>query len=962
MSATAPPLNHAINICNTVLTDLSTQSQEAQSLQHTSDSSASTVSQENDNRKSGTSLPIITRPNGIPINGVKEKHDYYEESDKSVHSSQKTSTKTANEWEILEGLKDGQRCEERPNKFDGYLLKRRKWPLKGWHKRHFHLENGILSYSKSPNDMMKGKIHGSVDVGLSVISTKRSSKRIDIDAEEFIYHLKVKNRMLFMKWVQMLRHHRLFRQHEIAFGNRINAISSPIRSIISSTTTTPEHEMNSKVIAWILDSSHEKDTNATKELNDLQLKLVKLSSLLKVIEMEMESKTNNIPSETVGLKKRRRFLLRRKKQNNTTNTVNDKSHKKADKNEINAQNSDTLNIMPSNNLKPLPIGHHLSSSHPVLNETSLAPNGSPSDWMTQSCNEADIDFKDTISIDSLKSTKAITEFVIVANDVNNNFRSLYRSLQRNDSFKRKKSFTGKSRNTDNDLVYSLRQSLSEALQQNKELKSLLERIHEQSDVLHLSSPIPTEAVKIVRAMSVNDVDDEQTVIHEPLAHSASRDSTSVLSISEYFDAEENLSACTTSTEDEDEESLATDLSDDGTEYRNLSKASTDNINTIGNTTGRRSKLPAPQPDTGDVSLWSLLCKNIGKDLSKISMPVTINEPLNVLQRLCEELEYSELLDKAAAIEDSHQRMLQIAAFAVSSYSSAYYRAGHKPFNPLLGETYESIREDKGFKFISEQVSHHPPVSACRADSDNYIFWQDMRIKSKFWGKSMEIIPFGTVHVLLKPSNAHYRWNKVTTCVHNLFKGQRWVDNYGELTITDGELTCRLTFEKASYWSNKKHEINGVLLNANGDIIDRLFGKWNESLHCGTASGAKCIWRPGAMPEDYELYYGFSRFAIELNELTPELRKLLPPTDTRYRPDQRLLEEGNIQNAETIKLQLEQQQRERRRMRENNGQLDKPPNWFRKEIMSSGDDIYHYNDKYWEYRDKGFEGIDFEKLW
>ena len=48
-------------------------------------------------------------------------------------------------------------------------------------------------------------------------------------------------------------------------------------------------------------------------------------------------------------------------------------------------------------------------------------------------------------------------------------------------------------------------------------------------------------------------------------------------------------------------------------------------------TGRRAKLPAPKPDTGDVSLWSLLCRNIGKDLSKISMPVTLNEPLNMLQ-------------------------------------------------------------------------------------------------------------------------------------------------------------------------------------------------------------------------------------------------------------------------------------------------------------------------------------------
>ena len=45
----------------------------------------------------------------------------------------------------------------------------------------------------------------------------------------------------------------------------------------------------------------------------------------------------------------------------------------------------------------------------------------------------------------------------------------------------------------------------------------------------------------------------------------------------------------------------------------------------------------------------------------------------------------------------------VAAFAVSGYSSTYYRAGSKPFNPLLGETYECIREDKGFCFFSEQV-------------------------------------------------------------------------------------------------------------------------------------------------------------------------------------------------------------------------------------------------------------------
>lgn len=47
--------------------------------------------------------------------------------------------------------------------------------------------------------------------------------------------------------------------------------------------------------------------------------------------------------------------------------------------------------------------------------------------------------------------------------------------------------------------------------------------------------------------------------------------------------------------------------------------------------------------------------------------------------------------------------MYVAAFAVSAYSSTYHRAGCKPFNPVLGETYECERPDRGFRFISEQV-------------------------------------------------------------------------------------------------------------------------------------------------------------------------------------------------------------------------------------------------------------------
>lgn len=41
-----------------------------------------------------------------------------------------------------------------------------------------------------------------------------------------------------------------------------------------------------------------------------------------------------------------------------------------------------------------------------------------------------------------------------------------------------------------------------------------------------------------------------------------------------------------------------------------------------------------------------------------------------------------------------------------------------------------------------------------------------------------------------------------------------------------------------------------------------------------------------MPSDYEQYYGFTKFAMELNELDPLTKPHLPPTDTRLRLDQR----------------------------------------------------------------------------
>lgn len=116
----------------------------------------------------------------------------------------------------------------------------------------------------------------------------------------------------------------------------------------------------------------------------------------------------------------------------------------------------------------------------------------------------------------------------------------------------------------------------------------------------------------------------------------------------------------------------------------------------------------------------------------------------MLQRLAEQFEYSELLDKASETDDSALRMAYIVAFAFSPYSATTNRT-KKPFNPILGETFEYLDEERNFKFLSEQVSHHPPISAGYCESKNYKYWANTNVKSQFWGKSFEFKPLGVAH-------------------------------------------------------------------------------------------------------------------------------------------------------------------------------------------------------------------------
>ncbi|KAJ8016828.1 hypothetical protein DPEC_G00011410 [Dallia pectoralis] len=383
---------------------------------------------------------------------------------------------------------------------------------------------------------------------------------------------------------------------------------------------------------------------------------------------------------------------------------------------------------------------------------------------------------------------------------------------------------------------------------------------------------------------------------------------------------------------------------------------------------RRKTLPVPMISRSDYSVWGILKKCVGMDLTKITMPIVFNEPLSFLQRMSEYMQHTHLIHKACTLSDSIARMEVVAAFAVSSVASQLDRTG-KPFNPLLGETYELTREAERYRLISEQVSHHPPVSAFHAQSleQEFEFYGSLYPKLKFWGKSVEAEPKGVMTLELLKHKEAYTWTNPFCCVHNIIMGKLWIEQYGTVEIENHHTgdKCVLNFKACGMFGKELHKVEGYIQDKSKNKRRVLYGKWTECMYSADPEmyevnkkkrdtkmrtqeqcaeeeiegvpevqetvavipGSTLLWRIAPRPRDSEQMYNFTSFTMTLNELEPGMERLLAPTDCRLRPDLRAMENGELDTAHVEKDRLEQKQRvaHKERLKDEEEWL---PRWFR----------------------------------
>eukprot|EP00198_Chlamydomonas_reinhardtii_P005127 XP_001694463.1 predicted protein [Chlamydomonas reinhardtii] len=300
----------------------------------------------------------------------------------------------------------------------------------------------------------------------------------------------------------------------------------------------------------------------------------------------------------------------------------------------------------------------------------------------------------------------------------------------------------------------------------------------------------------------------------------------------------------------------------------------------------------------------------GINLTKISLPVCLFEPRSFLERLTTNWEYNSLLVAAAACADPADRLRYVVAFAVSGLCRQV--SFHKPFNPILGETYQAVYPN-GIEVYCEQISHHPPISSWQVyePEGKFVFFGNGNWVAGIKGNSVKGRQTGTNCVTFASDGASVEYELPGLQVKGVLWGTRVLKYSGQMVFKDVKngLTATIDVDpqpQAGFltgWFRAKKAVVGKL--CRGDtVIDTCHGNWLHYFEWdkGANGGrAKRLWD------------------IRTASVTPAVAVADPlPSDCRNREDVVFLKAKDQPKSQEWKLTLEERQRRDRKLRKEGG--------------------------------------------
>ncbi|XP_018621108.2 oxysterol-binding protein-related protein 8-like isoform X3 [Scleropages formosus] len=237
-------------------------------------------------------------------------------------------------------------------------------------------------------------------------------------------------------------------------------------------------------------------------------------------------------------------------------------------------------------------------------------------------------------------------------------------------------------------------------------------------------------------------------------------------------------------------------------------------------------------------IWTLL-KQVrpGMDLSKVVLPTFILEPRSFLDKLSDYYYHADFLSEAAVEENAYNRMKKM----VKWYLSGFYKKPKglkKPYNPIIGETFRCMwihpkTNSKTF-YISEQVSHHPPVSAFYVSNrkDGFCLSGSILAKSKFYGNSLSAILDGEARLTFLNRGEDYVMNMPYAHCKGILYGTMTLELAGQVTVTCEKTgySAQLEFKLKPFLgsSDSANQISGKI-KLGKEVLATLEGHWDSEV-------------------------------------------------------------------------------------------------------------------------------------
>ena len=356
-------------------------------------------------------------------------------------------------------------------------------------------------------------------------------------------------------------------------------------------------------------------------------------------------------------------------------------------------------------------------------------------------------------------------------------------------------------------------------------------------------------------------------------------------------------------------------------------------------------------------------KNIVKEMiSAITQnkpaPVYFNEPLSICQKQCEKFFYIDLLKKVSAeTQNKSLQLAYISAFIVGEIFLGLNR-NLKPFNAIIGETYEYYDNTNQFRYYAEQVSHHPQITAFIGESPDFALYGDTKNSTSFkiLKGAMELTFKNKVHLHIKSTNEHFSYNLPNLMVKGFLKPPLHNDYNGTTIISNEtfpENKAEIKFIEESWTNTKIGLIEGKIYNSD-NIVYLIKGNWTNSIYLVDNNNQdnkidllKLDQNQQYLKNGNNDEYYLPSFCYNLNYMDKNLEENLPKNDSRFRRDIRLLEE----KEETNEAQIYKEKYEEKQRKELNNDGHKVLFFDEKYDEENEENYYIPNGKYWELKKK-----------